>query len=257
MHRYIFLVLALVAVVMLAGCDSGSNEGTTYTYLAKYTTATNSYSIVRVDGAAEQSVLAATGRLTDFVFDGPTVAPPAQAADWCYYSNSQDGAKIWRADGTSVFTHTTFLRDLAVKDGVLYFSESYGAGQDGKIYQLSNTGVASLFYTVAIAKVGFWAGNFAFSPDGTLYIANGNISGASIYRCPIGGAPTSAFHRTDGGSVLGFGFSTDDTLLFTDGSRVVREAHTGNTAMTTFFTGPAGASYTDVVVGTKLFPVAP
>jgi len=68
-----------------------------------------------------------------------------------------------------VFTHTTYVRDVAFDpSGNLYFSESSGAGGEGKIYRLDlTTGTATLFYTVRLASVGgFWSGDFAYSPDG-------------------------------------------------------------------------------------------
>ena len=84
-----------------------------------------------------------------------------------------------------VFTHTTYVRDVGFDpSGNLYFSESSGAGGEGKIYRLDPaSGTALLFYTVRLASVGgFWAGDFAFSPDGRLYLSTGNIYGGKVFR---------------------------------------------------------------------------
>jgi WD40 repeat protein len=254
MQRCVLLVLALVAVVMLAGCGGSGGGTTSYIYLATQNLSPGK--ILRVDGAAEQVVLTnPSGHLTGFAFDGPTVTPPASAFDWCYFCNGVDGMQIYRADGSTVYTHTTFISDLAVgPDGALYFSESYGAGADGKIYRFNAAGVPSLFYTVALAQVHFFSGSFAFSPDGTLYISNGNTGNAGVWRCPLTGAPTEVYHRTDDGDVTGFCFTDDNTFLFTDLTDTLRRASINGTTASTVFVSPAGDEYRDVVVSSHLFP---
>ena len=91
MQRYVLLALALVAVVMLVGCDSENGGNGVYAYLAKYVPGTNSFSIVRVDGQAEQPVLAASGR---FAWTDPTLEW-FSLAPWCsgrLYAPCKNGA---------------------------------------------------------------------------------------------------------------------------------------------------------------------
>ena len=39
-----------------------------------------------------------------------------------------------------------------------------------------------MYYTVLLSDVGFWAGDFTFDRDNNLYLSNGNIAGANIYK---------------------------------------------------------------------------
>lgn len=111
-----------------------------------------------------------------------------------YYVNANE-YKIYRTHQTGlswapeevVYTHDTYVRDLAFafdKAGNLglYFSESTGAGGNGKIYKIGDS-LASLFYEVKLADVGgFWAGDFAFDDKNNLYLSSGNRVPASIYK---------------------------------------------------------------------------
>jgi hypothetical protein len=111
-----------------------------------------------------------------------------------YYVNANE-YKIYRTHQTGlgwtpeevVYTHDTYVRDLAFafdKAGNLglYFSESTGAGGNGKIYKIEDS-TASLFYEVKLADVGgFWAGDFAFDDKNNLYLSSGNRVPASIYK---------------------------------------------------------------------------
>ena len=96
----------------------------------------------------------------------------------------------WTAEET-VYDHDTYVRDLAFdldQDGdlVLYFSEATGAGANGKIYRIENDAPV-LYRTIALSDVdGFWAGDFAFGEDGTLYLSSGNRVPASIYKVSEG-----------------------------------------------------------------------
>lgn len=263
MLRLVSAAVALVAVSILIGCGGGGGSPSAplkYTYLSAHNLSPGA--ILRVAGATEEVVLTRpSDSLTNFVLGGPTVTAPALPADWCYFCDAIDDRTVRRADGTIVYTHSTFLRDLAVgHDGALYFSESSGAGADGKIWRFDAAGVPNLYYTVPLAKVGgFFAGNFAFSPDGTLYISNGNYGGAGLWRCPVGsGTPTRVFRRTDDGSFAGFCFPDDGTVLFTDFTNKLRRATVGGgtvqSAFTTVFTSPASNSYRDVVQSATLYP---
>ena len=101
-----------------------------------------------------------------------------------YFSDANDNDLYAFIDGREVlvYTHNTYLRDVAFDShGDLYFSEATGAGDDGKIYRLVG-GVATLFYTVELSDVnGSWGGSFTFDAD-TLYLSSGNITGAKIYK---------------------------------------------------------------------------
>ena len=75
--------------------------------------------------------------------------------------------------------------------------------------------MASLFYTVSLAAVGgFWGGDFAFAPDGTLYLSSGNIVGASVYRV-VGGVPT-VFFTDPTGNIAGFDFDALGSIYYAD-----------------------------------------
>jgi hypothetical protein len=116
-----------------------------------------------------------------------------------YYVNANED-KIYRSSETAtgwtreetVFDHDTYVRDLAFdldQDGdlVLYFSEATGAGANGKIYRIEDDAPV-LYRTIALSDVGgFWAGDFAFGEDGTLYLSSGNRVPASIYKLDEGG----------------------------------------------------------------------
>jgi hypothetical protein len=116
-----------------------------------------------------------------------------------YYVNANED-KIYRSSETGtgwtreevVYDHDTYVRDLAFdldQDGdlVLYFSEATGAGADGKIYRIEDDAPV-LYRTIALSDVGgFWAGDFAFGEDGTLYLSSGNRVPASIYKVDEGG----------------------------------------------------------------------
>jgi hypothetical protein len=111
-----------------------------------------------------------------------------------YYVNANEN-KIYRSSETNtgwtreevVYDHDTYVRDLAFdldQDGdlVLYFSEATGAGADGKIYRIEDDAPV-LYRTIVLSDVdGFWAGDFAFGEDGTLYLSSGNRVPASIYE---------------------------------------------------------------------------
>ncbi len=100
-----------------------------------------------------------------------------------------------------VFTHTTYVRDLAFgPDGALYFSESHGTADDGKIYRLEGKN-AILFYEVKLADVARWFGNFSFDENGVLYLSQGNVVGARLWRVEQG-MPKEVYRAT--GSVIGF-----------------------------------------------------
>ena len=132
------------------------------------------------------------------------------------YLSDSNQFKLFGVDSTTgttspVYTHTTYLRDIAFDPGGnLYFSEATGAGADGKIYKLNlATSTATVFYNVTRASVGgFWAGDFAFAPDGHLYISTGNTIGGRVYRVdnPAAASPPVSVYSLPGESVTGIAF---------------------------------------------------
>jgi WD40 repeat protein len=132
-----------------------------------------------------------------------------------YFCNANDRA-IFRLDGNvenRVYTHTTYVRHVNFgPDGSLYFSESTGAGGDGKIYRLSIGGSAALFKTVPLSEVeGYWAGDFAFDDRGTLWLSSGNRRPSSIYKA-VGDHMQRVFGTE--GSIMDLVFSKDRSLLY-------------------------------------------
>ena len=90
----------------------------------------------------------------------------------------------------------------------LYFSES---DSKGKIYRI-NDGATETIYKLDLDF--FWAGNFSFSPDGTLYISSGNSIPASLYKY---NADTDSFDivYTDyDNCIMGFDFIDEDNILY-------------------------------------------
>ncbi len=90
-------------------------------------------------------------------------------------------------DEDVVYTHTTYIKDLAIgPDGALYFSEAYGGGRDGIIYRLEGS-TATPYFTVRLAEMGSgWRGDFTFDENGILYLTPGNFSPGRIFRVENG-----------------------------------------------------------------------
>jgi WD40 repeat protein len=110
-------------------------------------------------------------------------------------------------------THTTYVRDIADKDGILYFSEASGGASDGKIWRVGAGGTPTLFYQVRLSEVGAWWGNFTFDKTRILYLSNGALRGASIYRVDVP-ASTVAKLFTDPESISGMAFGDDGALYY-------------------------------------------
>jgi hypothetical protein len=127
---------------------------------------------------------------------------------------------IYSADGlteTLVYRHDTFVRNVCFhpdSGNHLYFSESWGAGRDGRVLRLNlGLGRVDIFCTVPVGEVGYWAGDFAFDPDGNLYISSGNHRPAAIYGY-VGGHFSEQYTSDD--CIMGFCFVDADTLCYTD-----------------------------------------
>lgn len=125
---------------------------------------------------------------------------------------------IYFTDGlteTLVYSHHNYVRNVCFhpdSSDYLYFSESWGAGRDGQIFRLNlRLEAVEEFCTVPISEVGFWAGDFAFDPDGNLYISSGNRIPASIYRYDHG--RFTQRYTTDE-PIMGFGFMDRHTLYY-------------------------------------------
>jgi len=130
--------------------------------------------------------------------------------------------KMERGQDALVYTHNTYLRDVAVDSrGKVYFSEASGAGGDGVIYRLDGS-QAVVFYRVPLSQVnGSWAGTFAFDPSDGLWLSSGNQIPASLYRV-VHDVPQRVYTASDG-SIFGFFFEGKDSLLYADfGQRIYR-----------------------------------
>lgn len=148
-----------------------------------------------------------------------------------YYVNANE-TKIYQAlrqpttgqwlDEEVVYTHNTYVRDIAFflgpplhAEGVLrlYFSEACGACGNGRIYRIEGDGSITLFYEVRLADVdGSWAGDFAFGPDGTLYLSSGNCVPASIYR--VSGGRVERLFTDETAPITGFVLASPTELYY-------------------------------------------
>ena len=140
-----------------------------------------------------------------------------------YFSNANafDLYKLENGTESLVYTHTTYLRDVAFdSQGQLYFSEATGSGGDGMIYRLDGS-QATLFYVVQLSEVGFWSGTFAFDSNDNLWLSSGNLSGASIYEV-VEGIAQRVF-TASGEAIEGFFFDADGNIIYADwANRVYR-----------------------------------
>jgi photosystem II stability/assembly factor-like uncharacterized protein len=177
--------------------------------------------------------------------------------DGCLYYSDANQNNLIRAVGnqvTVVYTHTTYLRDIAFDpQGRLYFSESAGAFADGRIYRLNN-GVAELFFTVSLTSVdGFWAGHFAFAPDGTLHLSTGNRSGAHIYRVTAG--IPSSIYTAPSESIAGFDFDSLGNIYYADWFHRIYQVTPGGVRSIVLDNG--GRRFADVNVVTRSVALGP
>ncbi len=133
---------------------------------------------------------------------------------------------IYRTGGCSaevIYTHKTFVRDIAFDStGTLHFSEASGGAGDGKIFTLDvESGDVSTVVTVSLDDVGgFWAGNFAFDPNDTLYLSSGNRRPAMLMRHDPSGF-IQVYRSED--PIMGFVFTDSDTLFFADHAQDIRQ----------------------------------
>ncbi len=103
-----------------------------------------------------------------------------------YYANANTNKIILRLLGYDremvAFEHSTRVRCVRFGPGDhLYFSEATGAGGNGKIYRIIKN-EAELYLEIPLDGVGgYWAGDFEFAPDGTLYLSQGNVIPAKLF----------------------------------------------------------------------------
>jgi hypothetical protein len=168
--------------------------------------------------------------------------------------------RVDKGGETTVFTHATYVRDVALDNADdIYFSEASGAGNGGKIYRLradkGKPATAELVCTVPLANVRFWAGDFAFGrqaggtvdPD-TIYLSSGNLVGASVYRMTRQAdgwtRPQQVFQAktTIGGLLL----ASPREAYYVTGNRVFRLTDLQNPEVV--LTLPAGSHLTDLLL---------
>lgn len=222
----------------------------TVTYLA--TLDANPGVVLKIVGGAEQLVYKRPqgGKLTSFDF-GPWIWAPDPPRTVLYFCDSTGDHRIHYALGlmhdAALCVAPFTVREVDFGPGnCLYVSEAYDAAADGRIWKLSPGHPPTIFYTVRRAQVaGRWSGHFAFDPTGRLFISNGSAPMANIWSCPLAGVPSRVFHST--GPILGFHFVGPQTVLFTNGTPLLRKVTFGG-APSVVFTSPAHHRYCDVHV---------
>ncbi|HII07216.1 MAG TPA: WD40 repeat domain-containing protein [Methanotrichaceae archaeon] len=175
-----------------------------------------------------------------------------------YYANSNqrniymtaETGSGWSAE-TTIFTHTTYVRDIAFAfdqngDIGLYFSEATGAGSDGKIYRIDTSGSAVPFYTVKLSDVeGFWRGDFAFDHDGNLYLSSGNHIPASIYKASSGTEFVTEIFQSHTGPIAGLVYR-DGYLYYADWGQNIYRLDLSSMTSTVYYTNPSRTWLSDV-----------
>ena len=169
-----------------------------------------------------------------------------------YFSNHNDFKLHRVVDGSAevVHEHDTYLRDFAFDSlGRVYFSEATGAGADGKIYRIDD-GSVSLFYSVKLSDIGFWAGNFTFDEEDTLYLSHGNKIPAGIFKI-VNDTPTLVFDGP-GYDITGLEFDDSGNILYTarllsDSSIYRLDPSTGEPTLV--FSDPQYVRLSDVALG--------
>jgi hypothetical protein len=192
-----------------------------------------------------------SGRLYSFTFH-PGIPEKLYYADSNQnniYLTAETGSG-WSAE-TIVYTHTTYVRDIAFafdQNGEigLYFSEATGAGGDGKIYRLESSGSAVPFYTVKLSDVGgFWRGDFAFDYDGNLYLSSGNSVPASIYKVASGTGTVTKIFDSRTGSIAGLVYRSG-YLYYADWRQNIYRLDLSSMRSTIYYTNPSRTWISDV-----------
>lgn len=194
------------------------------------------------DGKSENPRLLIS-RKPRFVYEIHAFAVGRDGRQYYLNRNGRDLVQADRGGETKVFTHTTYVRDLALdEDDDIYFSEASGGASDGKIYRLVPATDRALaraerFYTVDVKRIaGGWGGNFAFGRDAmgrvdthTLYLSSGNSKPAFIYRIARREGrwsdPAVVFESSE--SIWGLVFTAPTEAYYADGNKVFRLTSTG------------------------------
>lgn len=192
-----------------------------------------------------------SGRLYSFTFHPgiPEKLYYVNANERNIYMTAETGSG-WSAE-TIVYTHTTYVRDIAFafdqNDEIgLYFSEATGASSDGKIYRLESSGTAVPFYTVKLSDVGgSWAGDFAFDYDGNLYLSSGNQVPASIYKVATGTVSPIKIFDSRTGSIAGLVYRSG-YLYYADWRQNIYRLDTTSMTSTVYYTNPSRTWISDV-----------
>lgn len=68
-----------------------------------------------------------------------------------------------------------------------------------------------------MAKIGgFWAGDFAFAPDGSLLISSGNVVGARLYKLDVATGTATKLYQASNESLTGFAADAKGVLYLTN-----------------------------------------
>jgi hypothetical protein len=98
-----------------------------------------------------------------------------------------------------------------------------GQSGDGKIYRVDGSAAVPVF-SVRLSEVdGFWAGDFAYDSQGTLWLSSGNTRPANLYKI-TNGKPNRVFSSAD--SIAGIAFAADGSLVYTDWGHSIYMAYT-------------------------------
>jgi len=174
-----------------------------------------------------------------------------------YYVNANDNkiylaigilGGTWTTTDQVVYTHSTYIRDLeyypSASGGLqIYFSESSGAGGNGKIYLLSG-GTATPYYTVRLSDVdGYWAGDFIHDSDGNLYLSSGNRVPASIYR--VSGGRVSRIYTSNNAPITGMAYR-DGSIYYANWGNEIHRLDLSTLIDTVFRSQPGHTWISDV-----------
>ncbi len=188
------LLLTLVWVWQGAALPAGPTSPPDGLYLADGNANPGAVYRLQSDGSLATYYTRPAGALSHFAFSPAGELFYLNASETSIYTVAPEGEQVY-------FTHDTYVKDLAFgPGGFLYFSDARGAGGDGHIWRLRpGANLPELFYTVPIASVGYWRGDFAFDGAGVLYLSSGNTSSAVLYRVddPNAGLPQAIYQQNE------------------------------------------------------------
>jgi sugar lactone lactonase YvrE len=168
-----------------------------------------------------------------------------------YYSDANDN-DLYRLENGSealVYHHSTYLCDVAFDStGQIYISEASGSTSDGHIYHLDEEGTVSEYYTVSLADVGVWGGDFAFDGNDNLYLSTGRVAGARIYQV-VEGTPQAIFSAPEDEAIAGICFDSDGNLYYASwlGGNIYK-VNTGTGERSLFYSNPEHSLLSDVFI---------